>query len=181
MAGSTATNHQNNESQNTGHLFEVHCQTPRLRSRLLRSTQKFGWQMKDKIQKTFEKHLSTHALHEPDHKVLVHNLGQKGKESNKWAISYRTTDQILPNKETYFHVNILNGIFYLLHINVIEQHRGQGHGAAFYQLLEQIAKDCECHEIRQTPSGWTWTNETRESYLLRRGWLVDGCEVYKKL
>jgi GNAT superfamily N-acetyltransferase len=73
------------------------------------------------------------------------------------------------------------GICYLLHIAIEPEHRGKGHGAALYEIVEGIAKSLGCKEVRQTPSGWTHTGETRMRYLVRRGWHPDGAEVVKRI
>ena len=81
----------------------------------------------------------------------------------------------------HWHANIQDGIFYLLKIKLPEALRGQGLGDKLYRCIEQAARNCGCTEIRQTPSGWTKTGETRLSYLLRRGWIEESHEVYKEL
>jgi GNAT superfamily N-acetyltransferase len=81
-----------------------------------------------------------------------------------------------------FSLNVAeNGICYLLDIKLQEKHRGQGYGDALYKILEEVARELGCSQIRQTPSGWTRTGETRKDYLMRRGWLNGGIEVFKEL
>lgn len=84
-------------------------------------------------------------------------------------------------KETYFHTNVDGDVLYLLTIQVAEHFRGRGYGDRLYDIVEDLAVDLGCREVRQTPSGWTTTKETRRSYLNRRGWIDDGAEVYKEL
>jgi len=81
----------------------------------------------------------------------------------------------------YWDANIIGDTFYLLSIQIPQEMRGRGEGARLYVAIEQVARDAGCREIRQTPSGWTGTGETRMSYLLRRGWERDGNEVFKSL
>jgi len=80
---------------------------------------------------------------------------------------------------TNLDVIIVEKTLYLCSITLDECYRGQGHGAALYKALEDIAADIGCGEIRQSPGGLTVTGETRRDYLLRRGWIEDQHEVYK--
>lgn len=84
------------------------------------------------------------------------------------------------SKLTWWYANIIESVFYLLHIELAKAQRGKGHGNALYVIIEQIAEKLECQSIRQTPSGSTPTGESRESYLCRRGWIKDGLEVFKE-
>ena len=80
---------------------------------------------------------------------------------------------------THFHVNIIDGVLYVLSIGVSEENRGKGHGDKLYQILEHIAKDAGCKKVQMTASGRTKTGESRKDYLLRRGYKELGNEVYK--
>jgi hypothetical protein len=73
------------------------------------------------------------------------------------------------------------GILYLLEIELPAFLRGKGHGAKLYDAVVEIARRLELREVRQTPSGWVHTGESREDWLLRRGWTADssGREVFK--
>ena len=123
----------------------------------------------------FTKRLQSHPLYKPDLLRLFH------LSDDTWSIDYRLSN--IPNRETEmcFSVNIIKGIFYLLQINLPKDQRGKGHGKMLYDMLTEIARDCGCDQIRQTPSGWTHTKEPRESYLLRHGWLKSNGEVYRDL
>lgn len=80
-----------------------------------------------------------------------------------------------------FDVNVLDDVFYVLFLQIAEQHRGKGLGAELYRRLESLATKLGCRQIRMTPSGWTPTGETRLEWMLRRGYKQDGVEVYKDL
>ncbi len=87
----------------------------------------------------------------------------------------------ITNQLNLFSVNIIGDVFYLLSIQIPAEFRGAGHGERLYRLMEVVARVFGCREIRQTPSGWTVTGETRQSYLVRRGWVIDGNEVMKTI
>src|SRR5262245_16101392 len=70
------------------------------------------------------------------------------------------------------------GIMYLLNIEIPKEHRGQYHGEALYLAVVRFAVVVECYQVRQTPSGVTGTGRSRKSYLVDRGWVPDGREVY---
>ena len=69
---------------------------------------------------------------------------------------------------SYFDAQITNGMFYLLHIQIEEYVRGSGLGFQLYNIIEQLARDFNCHTLEMTPSGWTATKETRMSYVCRK-------------
>lgn len=73
------------------------------------------------------------------------------------------------------------GILYLLEIELPPFLCGQGHGSQLYDCVVEIARALELREVRQTPSGWTPSGETREDWLARHGWkaMEGGREVYK--
>jgi len=123
------------------------------------------------VKALFESRLSKHSFFNPSILNVV-------EMKNGWAIDYHTN---IPDrkKEYVFGVNIIGDIFYLLDISLPEDQRGKGLGEKLYKMMEEIATEHGCKQIRQTPSGWTNSGEKRESYLLRRGWLKDGGEVYK--
>lgn len=108
---------------------------------------------------------------------------------NKIRLAYRTTEDI-PEKvdgsthldmEFWFpRVGILNSI------GVRKEERGQGTGSRLYLAAEDIARKLGCDVLTQIPSGIIVVNgnfiETREDYLLRRGYrkTEDG-QVEKRL
>lgn len=98
-----------------------------------------------------------------------------------WAVTIRTSERSDPRGTTHADVNILDGVFYLLHIELRSEDRGRGVGEELYQLFEFAARCLKCRRIEQTPSGWTKTGETRASYLERRGWTIDGNIAFKTL
>ena len=101
-------------------------------------------------------------------------------ENGDWSLGYASRRGVHP-KDTHWDANIIKGVFYLLRIQVAPMYRGRGDGAKLYELIEQLACDLGCTQIRQHPSGWTPTGETRKSYLERRGWIDDGIESFKLL
>lgn len=111
-------------------------------------------------------HMSSWPLYEDTHQVLSRTIGER-----IWLGYIADVAR--------WDVNIIEGIFFLLDIKIIPEQRGKGYGEKLYAILEQIARDLGCSQIRQTPSGWTKTGETRQDYLLRRGWQCDAGEVYK--
>jgi GNAT superfamily N-acetyltransferase len=129
----------------------------------------------ERIEKVFADHLVKHPLYESGH-INVFCISD-----NTWSINYRISNIPQRKSEMCFSVNIIKGIFYILHINLPQDQRGKGLGKTLYEILAEIARECGCSQIRQTPSGWTHTQETRESYLLRHGWIKSDNEVYKDL
>lgn len=123
-----------------------------------------------------EKHLATWPLHEPDkHKVSIRDIS-----GGVW-LGYRTTPGNRPQGTTYFDVNVVKGVFFILDVSLETQHRGKGQGAALYKLLEVIAAEAGCHKVQMTASGTTHTGESRMDYLLRRGYTEFGIEVVKNV
>ena len=123
-----------------------------------------------------QRHLGGWRLYRPTHRVRCADI----PPSTTW-IGYRTTLANQMGHTTHFDLNITNGVCYLLDIELEKIDRGQGHGAVLYLIIEAIAVELGCREIRQTPSGRTRRGETREEYLVRRGWIKDGNEVFKRL
>ena len=113
------------------------------------------------------------TLYDSSHKVLVRDI------SGGFWIGYRTTASNQTQGTTHFDVNVIRGVFFILSIELDQEHRGKGHGAALYKLLEQMARRLNCHQVQMTPSGRTPSGESRESYLLRRGYEKFGAEVIK--
>lgn len=110
----------------------------------------------------------------------------KGSDTDLW-LGYRTDEYPSQrHRTTNFDVNIINGTFYILWVNIPLAERGKGHGNQLYEILTQVAQDLGCHRIVQFPSGWAVIDgvqgETRRSYLERRGWLPwNKDEVHKEL
>jgi len=96
-------------------------------------------------------------------------------------IGYRTTPANMPFGTTHFDLNIIDGVCYILHVELVPEHRGRGHGAQLYDLLVAIAREWPCDRVEQTPSGWTTTGETRAKYLERHGWTLRGNIAEKEL
>jgi hypothetical protein len=80
--------------------------------------------------------------------------------------------------DTYLDCAVIGDVFFILHIQLNVAKRGIGLGDSLYKAMIDVASEIGCREIRQAPSGWTGFGETREDYLVRRGWLVDGLEVF---
>jgi len=120
------------------------------------------------------KHLRKHPLFKPEHRVLTREI------SGGWWIGYRTTGSNHPQETTHFDVNILKDTFFVLHIAVEKEERGKGHGDALYKVLEEIARETKCKKVQMTASGQTPSGESRQDYLLRRGYKKFGIEVVKE-
>lgn len=98
------------------------------------------------------------------------------------SIGYRRRGvQRWDSNSIHWDANVIGDVFYLLTIQLPILIRGRGFGGQLYRIIESIAFDLGCREIRQTPSGETMTGESRLNYLLRRDWLPDRGEVYKRL
>lgn len=108
------------------------------------------------------------TLYRPAHEVASREISD-----GKFWLAYNRTGA------NYWHANIEAKVFYLLKIEIEERHRRVGLGSELYGIIEQIAWDVGCEEIRQFPSGWTPRGDTRLSYLMRRGWWLEGSEVVK--
>lgn len=121
----------------------------------------------------------------PLHKGRARARFLKDSDTDLW-LGYRTDE--CPSQRhgtTNFDVNIINGTFYILWVNIPLAERGKGHGDQLYQLLEEAAKKLGCHRIVQMPSGWAIIDgvkgETRRDYLLRRGWQPFGKGELQKI
>lgn len=128
---------------------------------------------KAEIEATMLELMQSWPLYDPSYSLFAIGL-----ESGDWSLGYCSPRPRMP-WGTYWDANIIKGVFYLLHIQIAKKHRGNGYGNALYQILESIAWDLRCPQIRQHPSGNTSTGESRRDYLLRRGWIGAGVEVYK--
>jgi len=126
------------------------------------------------LQELTLKHLQKHPLYKSQHTVRAREI------PNGWWIGYRTTPSNLTIRTTHFDVNITQKTFFVLHIEIEGKYRGKGYGDALYKTLEHIAEEAGCEKIQMMPSGWTPSGETRESYLLRRGYKKFGEEVVKE-
>ncbi len=128
---------------------------------------------------------------------VINRIEPLVRESMSTWHAYRSTDVIVVHpvmnrlifigyntqEEWHWYANIVEDVFYLMKIRLPEAMRGKGLGDKLYSCITDLAKSLGCSEIRQTPSGWTKTGETRMSYLMRRGWLPSPCgsEVFKEL
>lgn len=123
---------------------------------------------------------------EADH-VMATPLDDTG---DHWSLQYCTyfeggaftatarTGETQPNMVS---LDVLPCITYLLSIRIGREHRGQGLGAALYDRLCDFARSHGCLLIEQTPSGQTPSGQSREAYLLKRGWKRHGRSVYKAM
>lgn len=125
------------------------------------------------VRSVVEKYLRGWEGDSPLHRLHVWRF-----PNGDWAVSLN-----LNQHPVRFDLNIKGDVFYILWLCLPENMRGKGIGADLYRRFEAMASELGCLQIRQTPSGWTKTGETRESYLRRRGWMKqDGSdEVYKLL
>lgn len=127
------------------------------------------------IEQMMRRLMSEWPPYRPEYSLFAIELEDRG-----WSLGYCAPRARIPFG-THWDANIVKNVFYLLHIQIAKKFRGQGHGDALYKIIEHIADECGCCAIRQHPSGNTQTGETRRDYLLRRGWLPNGVEVYKPL
>ena len=135
-----------------------------------------------KLKEIAEKHLATWELYDADkHTVSTRNCGDYIYLGYSTAMPSAGHCAGKRGDYSYFSVNIINGVFFILEIAVEPQYRGKGHGDALYLILESIAADCGCHRVQMMPSGWTSTGESRMDYLLRRGYRKFGTEVVKDI
>lgn len=79
-----------------------------------------------------------------------------------------------------FELNVRDGIGFLLFIQIQREYRGLGLGPPLYDVVCEICRRLGCTQLRQTPSGG-YGDQTREDYLLKRGWIDAGGEVYRDL
>lgn len=125
----------------------------------------------------FINNLKNYELWTEKSKISVHEINKRFYSINFLANS-ETISRI---HSTHFDVNIIDDLFYLLSIQITKENRGKGLGLKLYNILEKIAKELNCNKIVQTPSGWTKTGESRESYLMRKGWTLENNIAYKNL
>ena len=110
-------------------------------------------------------------LYKKEHNVEATPLNE---ERDLW-IGYRTKLgcglEIM--NSTHFDLNVQDGIFYLVSINLDRDERGKGFGWKLYQTSFSIARNLRFPFVRQTPSGGFFQNgemiESRRDYLLRKG------------
>ncbi len=126
------------------------------------------------VKKTIIKSMRDWALYDQEFRIYTFRIGRGLRDISLGYGTPRYQDA------TYWDANVIGSKFYLLHIQIVREYRGKGHGAALYEIIERIAAELGCREVRQHPSGTTSAGETRRSYLERRGWTSDGIEVFKK-
>lgn len=98
------------------------------------------------------------------------------------ATAFTAGMRIAAEPPTYFDLNVIDGVLYILFVQIEARHRGKGHGDQLYKLLIALARQLGCRQIRQTPSGGCIeTGESRMEYLVRRGWIPEHGEVYQNL
>lgn len=95
------------------------------------------------------------------------------KVAERIYISVGTGQRHNRSDEPRFSANVIDGVFYLLAIELPRSLRGQGHGSRLYEALVKIASELGCSRIEQTPSGWSPNGETRAHWLERRGWIIN--------
>ena len=87
-------------------------------------------------------------------------------------IDYHSHKNLIDNNNCALSINFdySNKITYLLFIKIPKEHRGKGYGKILYDITERVAGMLGSEYVEQTPSGKTWTGESRMSYLLRNGY-----------
>ena len=122
---------------------------------------------------------------EDDH-VQVRDFDREGKGlwigyCGKCALKpFTASTHVAVNPPHMFDLNIVGDTAYLLFIQVAYAFRGQGHGEQLYEIVTEICRRLDAKQLRQTPSGG-YDDQCRKDYLLKRGWLDDGGEVYRDL
>lgn len=101
-------------------------------------------------------------------------------------VDYLTKTSGIPDGTTHFFLQIGNEeggkIGYLVEIELDERRRGRGEGWSLYESIEGISRNLGCNLLRQTPSGYTFKGESRENYLMRRGYKkVPNCIEVEKI
>lgn len=126
-----------------------------------------------------ERHMRTWRMF----KSKKHTFSVKALSETHLCFGFANTHEMRHGDDSYaqWNINLIGDVFYVLSLSIPPRRRGKGHGDSLYRVLEQIAKEFGCREIRQTPSGWTPRGDTRRQYLNRRGWQNDGAEVFKRL
>lgn len=131
------------------------------------------WSASQKVRK----HLETYPLYESSQNIFVR------KRDKNVYINWQTGPSIV-NRRTYFDLQIIDKTMYILHIEIAQEFRGRGLGFLLYLLLEEIAKEFECHIMEMTPSGWTNTpeKETRMNYVVRKlNYVANGITAVKNI
>ncbi len=121
-------------------------------------------------------------LYQEEHKVDASSIPTSFiyKEHNNLWIGYRTRDRnILETmNSTYFDLNVIGDICYLVEIALDKNERGKGLGWRLYEITHDIAKKLGCDSVRQTPSGGFIKDrkmiQSRRDYLLKRGYVPAG-------
>lgn len=131
----------------------------------------------ENIKDIFYNNLKNYDLWTEKSKISVHKFN-----SRFYSINFLANSESLSRiHSTHFDVNIIDDLFYLLSIQITKENRGKGLGLKFYNILEKIAKELNCKKIIQTPSGHTKTGESRENYLMIKGWILEKNIAYKNL
>jgi len=139
---------------------------------------------KENLTTTMRELLLQWPLYEPDDHVQVTRL--TGEDN--WSLGYcgkfdgqafTGGMRIAKEPPNLLEINLKGGVLYLLFIQLAREHRHKGYGDLLYKVVERMAVETGCDEVRQFPSGGTETT-TREEYLVRRGWHPDANgEVFK--
>ena len=132
----------------------------------------------DEIRIAFERALLEWPLWQAWHEVRVHPL-----PDDKWSVAYRTEAGMEREWRTGFEINIDGVICYLLSIGVTQFRRNKGYGSQLYEVVERAAASLGLEYVMMYPSGTTPRGESREAYLLRRGYQKHqySDQVYKEL
>ena len=110
-------------------------------------------------------------LFREEHKIDEYPLN----EGRDLWIGYRTkwNSGLDIINSTHFDLNVQDGTFYLVGINLDREERGKGLGWKLYQTSFNIAQRIGFSFVRQTPSGGFFRNgkmvESRRDYLLKKG------------
>lgn len=128
------------------------------------------------LETLFRELLSTWPYYRPEH--YVHT--RVGEPAYLGYVGYPTW-QPETVEVTRLEINVELPILYLLSIRLQPGLRGRGIGWQLYELVEELARRLGCHYLEQTPSGTTYSRQSRAEYLAARGYTLVGGVAVKEL
>lgn len=119
----------------------------------------------------------------------AHTVNAKVIDINKIRLEYRTTEDVPEKVKDSTHLDIefwFPRLSFLNSIGLKEEERGKGIGSKLYITTEDISRKLGCEILSQIPTGIIIVDgkfiETREDYLLRRGYKrADDGQFEKRL
>ncbi len=126
---------------------------------------------------TFRKVLATWPAYVTTHHVYV-------RQCDGYAYyGYVGNDNWLPETSgvTRLDINVRGDTLYLLGIRLLPELRGKGLGRKLYEVVEELARQLGCSRVVQTPSGRTYSGQSRADYLRKLGYSLSGHVATKEL